>query len=98
MKRIIAFLLLAATAPSLFARGGEVDVETAKAWWPEQYNVWTPLCWPDHFHKYAVVYNGNVLISPGQATAAKPHAKPFLGEDFQLTFCASADRPGGFSR
>lgn len=90
MRKLIALLMLAA-APSLFAQGREADVETAKSWWPEQYNVWTPLCWPDHFHKFAAIYNGNVLISPGQATAAKPHAKPFLGEDFQLTFCASAD-------
>ena len=78
---------------SLFcnAQIGEVDVEVAKAWWPEQYNVWTPVGWPDHYFKYAVLYNGAVVVSPAAPSAKKPHAKVWNGEDFQLTFCASED-------
>ena len=88
-KPLLFFLLLAALAQPGFAQICEPDVNVAKAWWPEQYNVWTPLGWPDHYFKAAVLYNGTVVITPGMGY--KPHSKEWLNEDFQLSFCASED-------
>lgn len=91
MKKTVLLFLFLAVSPFLHAQFGEPDVTVAKAWWPEQYNVWTPLGWPDHYFKYAVLYNGTVIVSPAAPSAKKPHAKKWSGEDFQLTFCASED-------
>ena len=85
----LTFSTIVLLALPMAAQTGEPDVQTAKLWWPEQYNVWTPVCWPDHYHKFAVLYNGSVIISPGQPASRKPHAKQWLGEDFQLTFNSS---------
>ena len=94
MKRTVLFFVMLAVTPLLRAQIGEPDVEVAKAWWPEQYNVWTPLGWPDHYFKYAVLYNGTIIVSPAAPSSKKPHAKVWNGEDFQLTFCASEDGHG----
>ena len=103
MKRLFFILcLLSASITGVAQDMTEPSMDLAKLWWPEQWNVWTPVGWPDHYFKFAVVYNGTVLVSPGMPSAAKPHAKRWLGEDFQLTFCASADghpwpMPGGLT-
>ena len=84
----IGFILLLA---GIQARGQtEPSVEKARLWWPEQFNVWTPLSWPDHYFKFTVLYNGGIIL-----TQKSPHWRPdshqFAGDDLQLMFCASAD-------
>lgn len=83
--------LLAAPCLPLGAQDAEPSVSLAKLWWPEQYNVWTPVGWPDHYFKAAVLYNGTIVVDPGVAPSHKPHAAGWIGEDFQLTFCPSED-------
>ena len=66
----------------------EPDVALAKLWWPEQYNVWTPVGWPDHYFKFNVLYNGGLVILPATGS---PNSLNFVGNDMQMMFCASAD-------
>jgi hypothetical protein len=49
----------AASAPA-----DEPNVETALRWWTPQQNVWTPIGWKDHLHRFQVVYNGHLLVTP----------------------------------
>ena len=89
MKRFLMLVALLAVAFSASAQTVEPSVEVAKSWWPEQYNVWTPFGWPDHYFKFNVLYNGGLVIAP--STGWKPHSAKFAGNDFQLMFCASRD-------
>ena len=79
--------------PTLQAQGlcplGEPDVELAKLWWPEQRSVWTPIGWKDHYFKFNVLYNGMLICQP--APGCRHTAAPWRGQDFMLTFRASAD-------
>ena len=88
---LLAFLCAAAPAGAVSVASPEPSVAVAKTWWPEQYNVWTPLGWPDHYFKFAVLYNGTVLSVPATPERYHPHSHQWAGEDFQLTFCSSAD-------
>ncbi len=88
-----AFLLAAAVLAAVQFPGNaqtEPSAAVAKMWWPEQYNVWTPVSWPDHYFKFNVFYNGSVVLSPSGAPW-KPHSHKWIGQDFQLTFRASPD-------
>ena len=69
----------------------EPDARKANEWWPEQCNVWTPMGWPDHYFKYAVLYNGTVLSTPAVPDRFRPLSHQWADDNFQLTFCASAD-------
>lgn len=90
---LAAFFALAAVR--LPAQGlcpaGDPDVELAKLWWPDQRNVWTPIGWKDHYFKFNVFYNGMLLAEPAPGFSPRPHSRPWIGQDFQLTFRASAD-------
>jgi len=68
---------------------GEPNVELAKLWWPEQRNVWTPIGWKDHYFKFNVLYNGMLMCEP--APGLRQDAAPWRGQNFLLTFRASAD-------
>ena len=80
---------------------GEPDVELAKLWWPEQFNVWTPLGWKNHYFKFNVLYNGMLMCEPAPSNwrtnalphraPSRPHAAVWQGQNFMLTFRASAD-------
>ncbi len=94
MKRLSVLVLFAFGALSAASRTAAQEAEpsaaTAVLWWPEQYNVWTPVSWPDHYFKYNVFYNGSVVLTPS-CLPWKPHSHRWNGQDFQLTFRASAD-------
>ncbi len=64
----------------------EPSVEMAKTWWQEQTNVWTPLGWPDNYMRFAVMYNGSLMLDPGGSFFKRPHGHQFLGRDFMLSF------------
>jgi len=70
---------------------GEPDIELAKLWWTEQFNVWTPIGWKNHYFNFNVLYNGRLLCEPCQCPQFHPHAEPWRGQNFLLTFHASAD-------
>ena len=81
-----AFLLAAAVLAAVQFPGNaqtEPSAAVAKMWWPEQYNVWTPVSWPDHYFKFNVFYNGSVVLSPSGAPW-KPHSHKWIGQDYQL--------------
>ena len=69
----------------------EPSVEMAKTWWQEQTNVWTPIGWQDNYHRFVVLYNGALMLDPGGGFFTRQHARPFLGQDFMLTFHTEAN-------
>ncbi|MCF0178208.1 MAG: hypothetical protein HUJ90_06235 [Bacteroidales bacterium] len=69
----------------------EPNVEIAKEWWCEQKNVWTPISWKDHYFKFNVFYNGILLAEPAPGFSPRPHSRPWIGQNFQLTFRAAPD-------
>lgn len=71
--------------------GSEPSVEMAKTWWQEQTNVWTPIGWQDNYHRFVVLYNGALMLDPGGGFFTRQHARPFLGQDFMLTFHTEAN-------
>ena len=97
IKQSLLLLTAALSLPiaELSAQGlcpsGEPNVELAKLWWPEQRNVWTPIGWKDHYFKFNVFYNGMLLAEPAPGFSPRPHSRPWIGQNFQLTFRASAD-------
>ncbi len=65
----------------------EPNVELAKAWWPDQRNIWTPIGWKDHYFRFNVLYNGTVIVEPAPNWAPmRVHSRKFLGQDFMLSF------------
>jgi len=82
--------VLAGGAPALFAQETEPSAAQARLWWPEQYNVWTPVSWPDHYFKFTVMYNSMIIASPS-TQAWRPHSQAWSGRDMQLSFRASID-------
>ena len=91
MRKTVATILLGLVGLTLSAqRTEEPSVALAKLWWPEQYNVWTPVGWPDHYFKFNVLYDGGIILSPA-TQAWRPHSQKWAGQDFQMMFCASAD-------
>jgi len=87
---VYAFLFIFITSPFVNAQGSnfivEPSVETAKTWWQEQTNVWTPLGWPNNYMRFVVLYNGALLLDPGGSFFKRPHGHQFLGNDFMLSF------------
>jgi len=96
MKRLVRYILITLLFPvtTLSSQGlypsGEPNIELAKLWWPEQFNVWTPIGWKNHYFRFNVLYNG-VLICDPSPRHWRPHADPWRGQTFVLTFRASAD-------
>jgi hypothetical protein len=72
------------------AVAGEPNVETALRWWTPQQNVWTPIGWKDHLHRFQVVYNGHLLVTPA-GKLLKPHTKKYVDRQFQLNAYPSPD-------
>jgi hypothetical protein len=64
----------------------EPNIETAKLWWPDQRNVWTPIGWKDHYFRFNVVYNGAIVFEPYSDMSSRLHARRYKGQDFQVTF------------
>ena len=91
MIGVLIALLFSVTAASAQVSSslGEPNVELAKLWWPEQRNVWTPIGWKDHYFKFNVLYNGMLMCEP--APGLRQDAAPWRGQNFMLTFRASAD-------
>ena len=89
---LIAFIL----PPQMLSAQGlaplaEPSVELAKLWWPEQFNVWTPIGWKNHYFKFNVLYNGTLVCEPVWG-GFRPNADPWRGgQNFLLTFRASVD-------
>ena len=78
--------------PPRSALPAEADVETARAWWPPERNVWTPVGWKDHYFRFNVVYNGTIICEPCPHFApVRPHALRWKGQSFQLTFAPTED-------
>ncbi len=42
----------------------EPDFELASEWWADLWNIWTPVGWKDHPHRFNVLWNGTVLAKP----------------------------------
>ena len=91
MKRIsyifVPLLFIAHMLPAQSQPPSEPNVELAKLWWPEQFNVWTPVGWKDHTFKFTVLYNGMIICEP--APVLNLRAEPWKGNNFLLTFNAS---------
>ena len=92
MRRLLSVILgFCICVPSFSqVRDLEPSVELAKLWWPDQYNVWTPVSWPDHYFKFNVLYNGTVIMSPS-TQRWRSHSHRFVENNHQLMFCASQD-------
>ena len=88
----ISVLLFVAFAVPMTAQIGEPNVEVAKLWWPDLTATWTPIGWPDHYLKYSVFYNGDIVIAP-KAESLRPHSQieKWKDEDLQISFCSSTD-------
>ncbi|MCL2305470.1 MAG: hypothetical protein FWC43_09020 [Planctomycetaceae bacterium] len=94
MKRLVISLLVTLFPVSMLsAQGlcpsGEPSVELAKLWWPEQFNIYTPIGWKDHSFKFTVLYNGMLICEPAHHMNSR--TAPWRGQNFLLTFRASAD-------
>ncbi|MBD1420885.1 hypothetical protein [Sphingobacterium chuzhouense] len=64
----------------------EPNATLAKLWWPEQRNVWTPIGWKNHYFRFNVLYNGDVITDPnGSWLSPRKNARPFVGKDFLLS-------------
>src|SRR5688500_16444729 len=96
--RVAVFVVIAllATAPARALAGQhphgghEPDVKSALQWWTPQQNVWTPIGWKEHLHRFQVVYNGHLLVTPA-GKLLKPHTKKYVGRDFQVNAYPSPD-------
>jgi hypothetical protein len=42
----------------------EPDFRTASGWWADLWNIWTPVGWNDHLHRFNVLWDGTVLAKP----------------------------------
>ena len=42
----------------------EPNFELASEWWADLWNIWTPVGWKDHLHRFNVLWNGTVLARP----------------------------------
>ncbi|GEM_PF-369779 len=68
------------------ASGVEANLNLAKLWWPEQKNVWTPIGWKNHYFRFNVLYNGDVIADPnGSWLSPRKNAVPFVGKDFLVS-------------
>ena len=90
IRRLFSALLPILCCFPAAGAGEEPSADLARRWWPEQYNVWTPVSWPDHYFKFTVFYNGMVIASPA-TQGWRPHSQKWAGRDLQLSFRASAD-------
>jgi hypothetical protein len=45
-------------------RLGEPNFEVACGWWADLWNIWTPVGWKDHLHRFNVLWNGTILANP----------------------------------
>ena len=71
---------------------GEPDVDLARLWWPEQRNVWTPIGWKNHYFRFNVLYNGDIITDPnGSWLSPRQQAIPFVGKDFLLSIRPTKD-------
>lgn len=70
----------------------EPSIDSAKLWWGPQRGVWTPIGWKDHLFRFNLLYNGTILAEPSPSQMpALDATKPYAGNDFQLTFHATAE-------
>lgn len=44
--------------------GVEPTLEEAVNYWPDMENIYTPVGWPDHMHRFNVLWNGAILAKP----------------------------------
>jgi hypothetical protein len=42
----------------------EPNYAVASEWWADLWNIWTPVGWKDHLHRFNVLWNGTVLAKP----------------------------------
>ena len=42
----------------------EPNFEIASGWWADLWNIWTPVGWKDHLHRFNVLWNGTILAKP----------------------------------
>src|SRR5688500_18791755 len=87
LATLVAPLTSSAAAPP---RVDEPNVETALRWWTPQQNVWTPIGWKEHLHRFQVVYNGHLLVTPA-GKLLKPHTKRYADLQFQMNAYPSPD-------
>ena len=61
----ISLMATAVGAPGdLAPSAGEPNYEMASGWWADLWNIWTPVGWKDHLHRFNVLWNGTVLAKP----------------------------------
>jgi len=87
---MVALVAPCALAGSAETGVDEPNVKTALMWWTPQQNVWTPIGWKEHLHRFQVVYNGHLLVTPA-GRLLKPHTKKYVGKDFQINAYPSPD-------
>src|SRR5688500_13235283 len=86
----IALLASSASAGQQSERCDEPTVQTALHWWTPQQNVWTPIGWKEHLHRFQVVYNGHLLVTPA-GKLLKPHTTQYADRQFQVNAYPSPD-------
>jgi hypothetical protein len=59
----------------------EPDFETARSWWPDLPNIWTPVGWKDHLFRFNVFWSGLILAQPDLNRRTQEYA----GEGAQVT-------------
>jgi hypothetical protein len=42
----------------------EPNFKIASEWWADLWNIWTPVGWKDHLHRFNVLWNGTILAKP----------------------------------
>lgn len=42
----------------------EPDFRAASGWWADLWNIWTPIGWRDHLHRFNVLWDGSILAKP----------------------------------
>src|SRR5688500_17761425 len=87
---VLAIFVATLTSSSESALADEPNVETELRWLTPQQNVWTPIGWKEHLHRFQVVYNGYLLVNPA-SKLLKPHTKRFADRQFQLNAYTSPD-------
>lgn len=79
----ILLLVSAVCHSQTHPREVEPSVETAKTWWDEETNVWTPIGWKSNYNRYVVLYNGALIIDPSHGLMGpRPNSREFVGNDF----------------
>lgn len=86
LLRCLALLSLASAPTTGQAAGdgraAEPDLETAKGWWPDLTDYWTPVGWKHHRFRYNVFFDGTLYADPSLSQTARQ----WEGQGVQVRF------------